>query len=100
MSRILSRQDFRIYVRGLHGETFAGPDSSLWATEKYQGHRPSRWFAVVKPIPDISFKHDGEFWTWCRANCLGQVLCYLSGDEEWWGFTRRADIAWWLLRWA
>jgi hypothetical protein len=28
-------------------------------------------------------------------------LCYSSNDtEEWWGFSHRADIVWWLLKWA
>ena len=77
--------------------------SAMWAYEDACGKK-SEWFTCVRPLN----KYQGltgktEYWQWCNSNCVGQVLCYSSSpeaQEEWWGFSHHADIAFWMLKWA
>ena len=88
------QQQFNSYRQGLGDR-----GSALWEPERYNYHKPSRWFINIHPI-DSSNK---EFWDWANKNCRGQILCYSSdsdGKEEWWGFTHRRDVTLFLLRWA
>lgn len=73
-------------------------DSPLWIPEQRSNRRPSRWFIKVGPV-----NAGTDFWLWANKNCRGQILCYSSDPdnrEEWWGFTHRDDVVWFLLRWA
>lgn len=73
-------------------------DSPLWLPESFdKTSRKSRWFISVNPLKIVG----EEFQLWCHKHCKGQILCYSSGDvEEWWGFTHKADILWWTLKWS
>lgn len=96
MFDVLNRKQFRQYWETLIPELSTLEQSPLWIPEAPSGVK-SRWFVKVKPI---QFE-DPNFWIWHTKNCRGLVRCYSSGnEEEWWGFTHRADIAWWLLKWA
>ena len=71
--------------------------SPLWIPE--QSQRKSRHFVCIRPLK----KGRDEFWLWTVQNCRGQVLCYSSSDEdqeEWYGFTHKPDIVYFLLRWS
>lgn len=71
-------------------------DSPLWIPE--EGLTKSQWFVKVKPIGSRP-----DYYDWCAANCQGRVLCYSSNDdfdEEWYGFTNKDDIVWWILKWG
>jgi hypothetical protein len=104
---MLTRKQFRQHwnkVRpGLGDE-----DSALWIPEIHHDKK-CRWFVSTKPIhawdefiqeghPENRKQH---YWAWYHQHCRGQVMCYSSSEtEEWWGFSHRADVAWWLLKWA
>lgn len=95
---MLNRKQFREHwnkVRpGLGDE-----DSGLWLPEQHHGKK-SRWFVSVRPIP-AQDEDLYDFWQWCYKNCRGSIMCYsASVTEEWWGFSHRADVAWWMLKWA
>jgi hypothetical protein len=90
------RKTFNEYKKGL-GDF----DSPLWIPEQVEPHKPSRWFVCIGPIKLDNQTVRREFYHWCSTNCRGQILCYSSSEEEeWWGFTHKADIFWWLLRWS
>jgi hypothetical protein len=98
MIDILNRKQFKeVWEKILPGIT--AEDNPLWVSEVYTG-RKSRWFINIHPInPDRWNKTN--FHLWCEKNCRGQILCYSSSDEnEWWGFTHKADIVWWVMKWA
>jgi hypothetical protein len=77
--------------------------SAIWAYEDACGKK-SEWFTCVRSL-DVHHSHDKKtaYWQWCNSNCAGQVLCYSTNpeeQEEWWGFSHHADIAFWMLKWA
>mgnify|MGYP000299996207 CR=1 FL=1 len=49
-----------------------------------------------------------KFWEWCGDNLQGDTRCFSSGEcgdnsssySEWWGFTHKADIVLFMLRWC
>ena len=104
---ILTRKQFREHWNALR-PGLGDEDSVLWSYED-ANNKKCRWFVSIKPIHAWDeFIQEGhpenrkqQYWRWCHQHCRGQVLCYSSNDtEEWWGFTHRADIVWWLLKWA
>ena len=89
MNRMQFRQHWENILPGLGEES-----SELWVPEQSTGKK-SRYFVKVRPIICENF------WKWCIENCRGQILCYSSNDrEEWWGFSHKADIMWFVLRWS
>ena len=64
------------------------------------------WFICVKPLWYCGGVDKIKYWAWCNKNMQGKVLCYSSTggetetQEEWWGFTDKKDIVFWMLRWA
>ena len=101
---VLTRKQFRQHwdsvIPGI------GKDgSALWVMEEHY-RKKSRWFVSTRPIVSSELIIDGQvtkkdYWLWCTKNCAGQIICYSSSrDEEWWGFSHRADIAFWMLKWA
>lgn len=99
---ILNRKQFKEFW---NKNKLGGKDSPLWIPE--QGRRPSRWFVKIRPTANpfhniIDYPDHENYWLWCEKFCRGQILCYSSDGEteEWWGFTHRADIVVWLLKWA
>lgn len=95
---VLNRRQFRelwnSYESGL-GDW----DSGLWISEQ-STDKKSRHFVAIKPI------HPNEYETfriWTIKYCSGQVLCYSVDDLEkiaWFGFSHKADIVLFLLRWS
>jgi hypothetical protein len=77
------------------------PGSGLWAYEHSSGIR-CQWFVSVSPIRvSIANETKTKFWAWCRRNCASGMSCYSASDkEEWWGFSDRQEMTWWLLRWS
>ena len=83
---------------------FNGP---LWIPET-MGDTPVKcqWFTCVRPIFYNGGSEKKKYWAWCNKNMQGSVLCFSSTgretevQEEWWGFTRKDDIMFWMLRWA
>lgn len=97
--QLLTRKQFRelwsSYQTGLGNQ-----NSPVWVPEGSTGAKPSRYFLMIKPILDVQYY---EFQLWCEQHCRGQVLCYsisYEKQEAWYGFTHRADIYWFALRWA
>ena len=103
---VLTRQQFRQHWENVK-PGLGADDSPLWTME-YK--KKSRWFVCVRPVYPHSSELivDGvnpkqQFWLWCNRHCAGQVLCYasdLGAQEEWWGFSHRADIVLWMLKWS
>ena len=105
---VLTRRQFR-----QHWESVLpglGEDgSALWAMEQYH-NKKCRWFVCTRPLGTVGTETglivDGqnpkkEYWLWCNKNTAGTILCYSSSmEEEWWGFSHHADIAFWMLKWA
>lgn len=93
---ILDREQFKQYWNNLQ-PGLASEGSPLWAYEDYDGKK-CQWFVSVDPSKKRAVD---DFWDWCHKECQGSVACYSSSpNQEWWGFTDRDDIVWWLLRWA
>jgi len=99
---VLDRQQFIQYWEGVlpgMGET----GGALWAYEDAYGKK-SEWFTCVRPLSGYQgLTGKTEYWQWCNSNCAGQVLCYSTNpeaQEEWWGFSHHADIAFWMLKWS
>jgi hypothetical protein len=93
---ILTRQEF-IDMWNSYRIGLGDYDSPLWTlevTKNFQCH----WFVCVRPINDMETHNQ-----WCSDHCKGKMLCYSSDDEnneEWYGFTEKDDIIWWLLKWG
>lgn len=88
---ILTRSQFIDIWDDVHS-TAGGP---LWAYEDHIGVK-CKWFIQTGPIPN-------SVWKWCKDHCRGTVICFssdLTTGDEWWGFTDKNDIAWWILRWV
>ena len=71
---------------------------ALWVYEDYCGVK-SNWFVLSRPL--MTYLKE-EYYEWCRENCLGSVICYSTDQEnnqEWWGFTHKDDILFWILKW-
>ena len=62
----------------------------------------SSWFISVPVIlPMTSWPEREGYWEWVGENCAGQVRCYVNNSfDEWWGFEKKSDIAFWMLKWA
>lgn len=96
---MINRKEFRKIFNQLKSG-LGDSNSPLWEPERHC--RPSRWFVKIRPI-NFDETTSQKFWKWCYKNCRGQVLCYSTNSdnqEEWWGFTHRADIVFWVLRWS
>ena len=75
----------------------ADPGSPIWAQEDYLGFQ-CQYFICIPSTSDINRR---ERWAWCKENLHGELLCFTASDEkEWWGFTHREDIEFWILRWV
>ena len=101
MIEVLNRGQFRDYWNNV--QLGLGHDNSpLWSYEHYL-NKKCRWFITIDPI-SLSYgsKTDKkEFWLWCNQHCRGTILCYSSSVQfEWWGFSHRADIALFVLKWC
>ena len=98
---IYSRRQFIVHWRNIE-PALVSDSSPIWAYENYVNRR-CRWFVKLdRPATRLdSDEVKKEYRAWCTRHCRGLVLCYSSSDtEEWWGFTNKPDIAWWLLRWS
>ena len=97
---MLNRKQFREHWKTIDVDLVSdtGP---MWAMENRAGYRPSRWFVSIPNHGPRWNGHKAEYWLWCNKHCAGQILCYSSSSEKsWWGFTHRADIVLWLLKWG
>jgi hypothetical protein len=99
---VLTRQQFIQYWEGVlpgMGET----GGAIWAYED-ACKKKSEWFTCVRPLKEYQgLTGKTTYWQWCNRNCVGRILCYSSNpeeQEEWWGFSHHADIAFWMLKWA
>ena len=107
MMTVLTRQQFRQHWNGIY-PGIAKDGGPMWAYE-VDCKKKSRWFVCVRPL-NTAFESiaDGgdrkqEYWLWCNWHCAGQIICYVSNSdeqEEWWGFSHRADIVLWMLKWS
>ena len=97
---ILTRRQFKEYFKSLDPR-LAVRGSPLWIPESFDDKKiRCRWFVCVHPV-ELGDK--GEYWDWCRSALDGELRCFSCNNEkqeEWWGFTHRRDIVWWMLRWA
>lgn len=99
---ILTRQEFSDYFNNLHLDSRLGAaGSQLWEAECDIPN--CQWFIKVKPL-NISGKRHGyknSYWDWCNKNLSGKTRCFSSDsdNEEWWGFTNKNDLVFWILRW-
>lgn len=97
---ILTRQQFKAYFDKLDPRVTVrgGP---LWIPETFDDKKiRCRWFVQVRPV---ELGDRVEYWSWCRSALNGELRCFSCNNEdqeEWWGFTHRRDIAYWLLKWA
>jgi hypothetical protein len=100
---VLTRRQFRQHWEAIiPGLT----ENVLWLVEESY-NKKSRWFVCTRPLETKSeLIVDGlnpkqDYWLWCHRHCAGLVICYSSSpEEEWWGFSHRADIVLWMLKWA
>ena len=100
---VLTRKQFKQHWEDIlpgMGET----GGAIWAYEDACGKK-SEWFTCIRPLEIDMRGYDKktEYWQWCNSNCVGQILCYSTNreeQEEWWGFSHHADIAFWMLKWA
>lgn len=95
---VLNRRQFRelwnSYESGL-GDW----DSGLWIPEQ-STDKKSRHFVAIKPLRSNDYY---EFRVWANRYCAGQILCYSIDDINevaWYGFSHRADIPLFLLKWS
>ena len=102
---VLTRRQFKQHWEGIAPGT-SKDNSILWCLERHY-NKKSRWFVKTRPVfcnpswSDLGRHPKDEFWVWCNRNCAGQILCYSSNEqEEWWGFSHRADIVIWMLKWS
>lgn len=97
---ILTRRQFKEYFKSLDPR-LAVRGSPLWIPESFDDKKiRCRWFVCVRPV-ELGDK--GEFWSWCRAALDGDLRCFSCNyehQEEWWGFTHKRDIVWWMIKWA
>lgn len=92
---VLTRKEFSEYFNKL-GHGLGDSGSILWEADR--GYPRCQYFISVKPI---SMPSSDEYWDWCEKNLKGHVRCFSSNCEiEYWGFTDKNDILWWLLKWS
>jgi hypothetical protein len=93
---ILSRQEFIDHLNiEFPGEDFGQVSHPVWSYELYAPVK-SNWF-IKTQVVEKSASWDG----WTFKGQKGTVLCYISdntADEEWWGFSDKDDIVFWLLK--
>lgn len=90
--RIHTRKEFADHYNKIR-PGLGKKSSPLWIPDR---NSQCLWFVS---IPRILEARD-EYWTWCNANLLGKVRCFSSSEgDQWWGFAKKDDIAYWLLRW-
>ena len=99
---ILNRRQFKTYFDSLDPRLSVrgGP---LWIPESFDDQRiRCRWFVKVRPLAVQEHDELNEYWQWCETSLSGQARCFSSDSkqEEWWGFTHRRDITYWLLKWT
>ena len=105
---MLTRKQFaRMYNKERPGLGDEG--SALWIPEE-DSLLKSKWFVSIRPLsgqwewsPSRRISTKEVYWTWVNANCTGKVRCYSSdytNKQEWWGFEKKSDIAFWMLKWA
>lgn len=91
---MLNRKQFRQHWNKVK-PGLGDDNSSLWAYEEF-ANKKCRWFVKISPKSTRT-----DFWRWCTKHCQGSIMCYSNSEvEEWWGFTHKADIALWLLKWS
>lgn len=98
---ILTREQFIAWWDSWVPENTADRlDHPLWQPETdLKPGPPSLWFVCAS----CQRTSKDNYWDWCNSNLRGLVRCYMldeEADEEWWGFTNRDDITWWMLKWA
>lgn len=101
--KLLNRQEFASMWDNISaGYGLSG--SPLWIPEKAQDRViRCRWFVSIQPPVYDQWNLDQaqQYWSWCEEYLLGSVRCFSSSEEEeWWGFTNRKDVDWWLLKWV
>jgi hypothetical protein len=106
---IVDRNGFKEQAQKYLPRVELSPGSPIWNPEKDMDS-VCEWFVCVRPIdfhlryrPDGRGDAKGMFWSWCNETLSGEVRCFLSNDNrgiEWWGFTRKDDVAIWLLKWS
>lgn len=100
---ILTRKQFKEHFNSLDPRlpVRGGP---LWIPESFDNKKICcRWFVKVPPVALKTYNDFDEYWIWCNLTMSGEVRCFSSSSEEqeeWWGFTHKRDILFWLLRWA
>lgn len=97
-SIVLSRSEFADHWETVR-QGLGDDDSVLWAYEHFREVK-SNWFVNV-PHTYKSTDELREYWAWCDKKLNGTIVCYSISviDGEWWGFTDKDDVFWWLLRW-
>lgn len=98
---ILTRSEFTQHFKNLdHRIDGDDPFCALWVPEEHD-HITCQWFVCVRPLSVHKFKR--RYYDWCDQALHGQIRCFSSdqqGQQEWWGFTDRKDIALWMLKWT
>lgn len=109
---ILDRYDFIKYFESMENgnSELTERGGALWFPEtdpflNIDNSPPSEWFINISP-KIVSNRNNwsdlrDQYWEWCSQNCKGTVRCYSSSEEEeWWGFTNKQDIVWWVVKWG
>ena len=98
---ILNRQQFADWFEAVE-PGMGQAHSVLWIPEEAtQQH--FEWFVLCTNVNAWRNPYERrKFWSWVRKNLQGHTVCFSSSETEgdWWGFTQRSDIAWFLLRWS
>ena len=96
---LLNRDEFIEHWEGLT-KGMTGKGSPLWIPEEVDKIR-CEWFVNVRPVRINDTVDFNDFRLWCENQCQGKIRCFSSNaTEEWWGFTNKNDIVWWMLKWT
>ena len=99
---IFTRKEFAHYFNAMR-DGMGNDNSPLWVPEADTG--PLEWFVCVKPLALQREAHEVTkevYWDWCDTNLKGKTRCYSTDyqdKKEWWGFSDKSDIPYWMLRW-
>ena len=99
---IITRKDFiaiMVYEGGLDESLLFMPETDQ-SLNPLLSKPPAQWFVNINPINLHQTRAD-VLHHWNKKHLKGSIFCYSSSDtDEWWGFTEKDDVFFWLLRWG
>ena len=90
-----------IYNRAQFKKTRSPGEWSFILRNEKEDKCRCRWFIQTPSIRKNRWEWD-EFEAWNKKTLTGECHNYLCDNfqgPDWWGFTRKKDIPFWLLKW-